>query len=154
MKQLRIPLIFALLTLNSAAQAQPLNAFREGNLVADKAISQMEQACEPLSGEMKTQRKPGFKQRFDLGKDQWIFIISGEKLACNHAYMCGTGGCQLRVISSTPQGADVIYDEQARGWKLLKAAHVLKLDVHGSHCGKPGNAECYEQLNLDTGVVK
>ncbi|OYU48178.1 MAG: hypothetical protein CFE31_10980 [Rhizobiales bacterium PAR1] len=116
----------------------------------------MEKECQTETGRSKLRRKAGYKRATNLGEDRWVVVVDSEKLACTHAGACGTGGCQISVISQVTGQTKTIYTEQARGWKLIKpkvGATFIRLDVHGSHCGKAGAAECYERLDLTTGAT-
>ncbi len=147
-------LVFPVSVTMAAPQHTP--AYMEAEKVSDMEIEKMEKEC-LLEGEKPSvKRKPGFKQSVPLGNDTWAFVISGEKLQCIKASMCGSAGCQLKVISNASGSPKVIYGEQVRGWKLVNDAKkmpTLRLDVHGSHCGKSGSDACFETMDMRSGAV-
>lgn len=128
-------------------------AYLAGDAAAKVAIAAMEKDCR-FEDEPPHKRQPGFKKAVALGHENWAFIISGEKLACNHSSMCGTGGCQLSIIAVIEGVAKPVFARQVREWKLINKAHAqpyLQLDLHGGNCGKTGAEACPKKLNLSTG---
>lgn len=123
---------------------------------ADIAAARMEKECQSETGPIKLRRKAGYKHAASLGGDRWVVVVDSEKLACIRSAVCGTGGCLISVISQMTGKTKTIYAERARGWRIVTpkiGATYIRLDVHGTHCGKPGSAECYERLDLATGTI-
>jgi hypothetical protein len=136
------------------ALAQTTPGFVTGEKQALAAVRRIEADCPKRSGTPAVKRSGGWKTSHSLGRDDWLFVVDGEKLECLTAAMCGTGGCALHVISVIAGKPEVIFDEHARGWKLIRpagAAPYVKLDMHGSVCGKAGFEECNQRLDLKTG---
>ena len=149
---------FSLITLLAAALAvfagMPVQAQPAG--VAEATASGMEQACQQEGDNLPAKRKIGWVQEVNLGKGRHAWIVSGEKLKCIRAAVCGTGGCQLRVVYEADGVQNTVLDQQARGWKLVRPAGstpFLRLDMHGGGCGKAGSAECFQKLDLETGEL-
>ncbi len=147
-------LVFPISVTMAAPQRTP--SYSEAEKASDAEIIKMEKECLLEDEKPSVKRKPGFRQSVPLGNDTWAFVISGEKLQCIKASMCGTAGCQLKVISNASGSSKVIYGEQVRGWKIINDAKkmpTLRLDVHGSHCGKSGSDACFETMDLGSGAV-
>ena len=128
-------------------------AYMAGDAASDVAIAALEKDCR-FEDEPPHKRQPGFKKAVALGHDTWAFIVSGEKLACNHSSMCGTGGCQLSIIAVIDGVAKPVFARQVRAWKIIskpRAQPYLQLDLHGGNCGKTGAEACPKKLNLSTG---
>lgn len=150
-------ILVALILLLGPTAAFPASPGRiAAEAAADIAADRMEKECQPETGRSKLRRKAGYRQATSLGGDRWVIVVDSEKLACTHASACGTGGCQISIISQMTGETKTIFADQARGWKLVRpkaGVAFIRLDVHGSHCGKAGVAECYERLDLVTGAV-
>jgi hypothetical protein len=138
------------------ASAQTTPAFTAGQKAADAAARKIEKDCLQPEDVSARKRKPGWRTAVDLGQDDWAFVIAGEKLACIPASVCGTGGCQLGVVSSVSGQAKSIFQEQAREWKIIKPANgtpYIRMDQHGGSCGLAGSEACPQKLDLKTGKL-
>jgi hypothetical protein len=138
----------------SGASSQSSPGFVAGEKLAIAAVRDMEAGCPKRPGTPAIKRGDGWKTSHAVGRDDWLFIVDGEKLECLTAAMCGTGGCALRVIAVMAGKPRTIFDEHARGWELIRPASgapYVKLDMHGGVCGKAGFEECNQRLDLVTG---
>ena len=141
--------------IQPASAVQPA-AFVLGDKLASQLARQMEISCKDGIGPGDGKRQSGWKQALDLGKSDWAFVIDAGKLDCQYPSVCGTGGCDLGVISIVLGKPRTVFKGQAIGWKLMQpagAAPYLQLDRHGGECGKPGNAACLQNLDPATGKL-
>jgi hypothetical protein len=140
--------------LTPSAYAQTTPAFIIGERAAEAAARKIESECSDPDEPSTRKRKPGWKTALALGKDDWSFVINSEKLACIRAAVCGTGGCQLEVVTVISGQAKSVFKEQTRAWKIIKltnATPYIRLDQHGGACGKAGVSACPQKLDLKTG---
>ena len=137
------------------ALADAAAAFTALDSAATKAAHELEADC-LKDGMSDGKRKKGWKRSIAMGGGQWAFVVDGSKLACNHAALCGTGGCTTQIFSSASGTPKLIFDDQARGWKFVTPARGspwLKLDMHGGFCGKTGMEVCNQRLDLENGKI-
>ena len=137
------------------ALAEAATAFTSLDKAATKAADELEADC-LKDGMSDGKRKSDWKRSIALGDGQWALVVDGSKLACNHAALCGTGGCTTQIFSSASGKPKLIFDDQARGWKFVTPATGtpwLKLDMHGGFCGKTGMEVCNQRLDLANGKM-
>jgi hypothetical protein len=147
----------SLLVLSSPLHAKSTQGYRSVDKAADAEIVKMEKSCLE-TGEKPTQkRQSGYKRAVDIGNGKWVFIVEGEKLKCVRPSMCGTGGCEITVISGISDDTKMIYSGQVRGLKIVRTKTLppfFRLDLHGSNCGKTGAENCFKKLDLETGKLQ
>lgn len=86
-----------------------------------------------------------------------ILLLEGQKTRCfdNDHAICGTGGCPVVLYRVSGKQVRTLYDKKVLEWRV--AAHDGKqyfhADVHGAHCGQPGNAACETFVDLSSGKI-
>ena len=143
------------LVATNPALAAASTAFETADKAATQAAQGLEAEC-AKGGMSHGKRQKGWKSSVALGDGHWAFVIDGAKLACNYAALCGTGGCTTKVFATAPGKPRLVFDDQARGWKIMTAATGrpwLKLDMHGGFCGKTGMEACNQRLDLESGQL-
>jgi len=98
---------------------------------------------------------PGFAKRdLDLNGDGLTdWVLDYEKAECDGTSMpyCGSAGCTFQVFLSKGAGDwDVAYESPVRGHKYVERGGktVVRLDLHGSSCGRGGADECFKTVDF------
>src|SRR3546814_10899283 len=60
---------------------------------------------------------------------------------------CGTAGCMISILGSSPGGLRAIFGDNVRGWSAVDLGRWrkgLEIPVHGTACGGAGAEACIE----------
>jgi hypothetical protein len=134
-------MIFALAPM-VVAHAQMLPA-----IVQDE-IYESRKNCEPDHAKMDSD----FIVERDINGDgRKDYILHYSKFQCgdNSTFYCGTAGCLTQVFASRQDGTYVkALDQNVRGIRFgrVKGRPAMRLELHGSACGKEGAAKCSSTL--------
>lgn len=139
-----------------ATEAHAQNAVQQrvAERLAESNARCIEAQCPRRGGKASGPREDGWKTIIDLGNGDAAVVIDGFKLPCLTMATCGTGGCTLKVTTIVSGRQATIFNEFARGWEIERPQNEnirLRLDLHGSRCGKTGAEDCYWSLDLTTG---
>lgn len=98
---------------------------------------------------------PGFaKKNLDLNNDGLTdWVLDYEKAECDgtSSPYCGSAGCTFQVFLSKGAGDwEVAYESPVRGYKFVDRGGktVVRVDLHGSSCGKSGADECFKTVDF------
>ncbi len=83
-----------------------------------------------------------------------IYVVDGSATPCEDEAtgICGTGGCQTKIIQYTNGILKVLYDDQAWSWKPSNDGTEIILNSHPTFCGGPDKASsCEVHVDLSTG---
>lgn len=141
--------------MGSVALAQDGLQQRAAERRAEINARRIEAQCPRRGGKASGPREAGWKTIIDLGKGSRAIVVDGFKLPCRTMATCGTGGCALHITTLINARQKTIFNEFARGWeieRLQTEAIRLRLDLHGSRCGKTGAEDCYWSLDLKSGT--
>lgn len=94
------------------------------------------------------------KNDLDLNRDginDWM--LDYENAECDGSALpyCGSAGCTFQVFLSREPGKwEVAYDSPVRGHEYVAVSGktVVRLDLHGSACGRNGVAECSRDMDF------
>jgi hypothetical protein len=95
---------------------------------------------------------PGFILEKDVNADgRKDYILDYGKFRCGDRStdFCGTGGCLTQVFVSLKDGTYVkALDENVRNFRFarIKGRPAMRLDLHGSACGRAGAERCNATL--------
>jgi hypothetical protein len=116
--------------------------------IAKAAVKEMMQDCH------KTDFEKGFVFQKDVNGDGIAdIILDYEHATCDgQSNHCGSGGCSVEIFASLKRGRySYAYGGLVQGYEFTKAAGLpaIKLDLHGSFCGKAGVEPCPSTLVWD-----
>jgi hypothetical protein len=151
LSQVRWALVFAImLTTTSFAAEQPD--------IVKAAIEDARKQCVEAEG------KPGpgevMARTIDLdGNGRDDLVLDFGKLECDGAQtlFCGTGGCLLQIyLWQRGMEWKLVFDENVRGWKPIKAGGkpALLFHLHGSACNRVGYYDCRKTFVFDKGTLR
>lgn len=134
----------AILGSGTVASAQPAGIAAPPQVAAAKR--EIEGFCEG-----RTTYGPKFQTVADVSGDgRPDFILDYGEAQCSEGTngFCGSAGCTLQVLVSTPNGYVDGFNSNVRSWTLQedKGKTFLALGLHGSACGKVGAASCHKRL--------
>src|SRR3546814_1077789 len=68
----------------------------------------------------------------------------------SYSAWCGTAGCMISILGSSPGGLRAIFGDNVRGWSAVdlgRGRKGLEIPVHGTACGGAGAEACIETLD-------
>ncbi|MGL4811863.1 MAG: hypothetical protein ACRCXM_08805, partial [Beijerinckiaceae bacterium] len=102
-------------------------------------------------------------ERLDAREEDWLDVISRDgngrtllldsrktRCASHHHAICGTGGCPVVIYRIIGRQVRKLYDGNVLQWRVSdrNGRKQFHAEVHGSHCGKPGNSPCETFVDL------
>jgi hypothetical protein len=82
------------------------------------------------------------------------WLIDYDHVTCDGSvtFFCGSGGCTLQVLLSTAPGKwEMALEATVQRHRVTRRGkrNVLRLDLHGIHCGKVGAASCSTVMDFN-----
>jgi hypothetical protein len=84
-------------------------------------------------------------QKIDLtgdGRDDYIVHLQNAKCVEREAVFCGTGGCDLEILTANRDGSYTsVFTQRVRGYEIKPGPGVrtIRFQLHGTYCGGHGN---------------
>lgn len=99
----------------------------------------------------RTTYAPRFQTLADLNRDgKPDYILDYGEAQCSQGSngFCGSAGCTLQIVVSSPRGYVNAFNENVRSWSLkqVRGEPIVALGLHGSACGRVGAASCSRDL--------
>lgn len=92
---------------------------------------------------------------FQMKNGDILYSLDGSQTPCGDAgtTLCGTGGCNLKLIRSHGDSNMVLYDEQVWSWEVSPKGSKVIAKAHPTYCGGLGFAKFCE-VTIDTRTGK
>ncbi|MGL4325331.1 MAG: hypothetical protein ACRCTD_14945 [Beijerinckiaceae bacterium] len=143
-----------------------LTAISGTALAQDLTPHAVEQRARQFEKECAKILSPG--QKLESREEDWVQVIArdgaakillldAKKTRCfeNDHAICGTGGCPVVLYRVSGKQVRKLYDKNVLEWRVTEHENkkYFHADVHGGHCGQPGNAACETFVDLSSGAI-
>jgi hypothetical protein len=97
---------------------------------------------------------PDTVQEIDLtgdGRDDYIVDFHNTLCADREATYCGTGGCDMDILVTLPNGRiRTVFSDRVRGIEIKQGngVRLIRFQLHGGYCGGHGNPSCYKEHRM------
>lgn len=112
-----------------------------------RAAAELMATCREAGG--RPSQRSGLLTSLDLNGDGVAdYILDATAINCEGAasVLCGSAGCPLQVFLSGPRGFTEAFGSNAQAWEVEQGnPPVLKLNLHGSFCGRVGAETCIKR---------
>jgi hypothetical protein len=97
---------------------------------------------------------------FDLtgaGRNDYIIDLRNAECPGREGSYCGTGGCELSIVTTLPVGGTrLVFEQQVRDYVVLpgRGARTIRFTLHGGYCGGHGNPSCIKTHRITSQPFK
>ena len=160
---LTFTLALTLLAGPLAASADPLRPPRaQGEFYppqVNAVLGEARKACRDAEGR-KVTFQDGAVRRLDLtghGRVDYVVDLSHATCDAAESLYCGTGGCELVILTKLPGGALTrVFEGRVLTHEVIPGAGAkrIRFRLHGSFCGKFGPEKCEKVRRIDGRVFE
>lgn len=141
-----------LLPMLAMAQSQTAARAAEWPREVQAVYDNLKQECRAEGGKFVADRA-AFATQTEVtndGKPDWIIAYAATRCTTSgYSAWCGTAGCVIGILGSSPGGLREIFNNNLRDWKVVAVdakRKGLETSVHGSACGGAGAEICMQTL--------
>jgi hypothetical protein len=128
-----------------------------GSAVAQNFPSEVKEAAEKFAAACADSNSSTLREMISVQQSpggHLVYVVDGAATPCEDEAIgiCGTGGCQTKIIQYTNDTVKVLYDDHAWSWKTSNDGTEIVLTSHPTFCGGPDKANsCEVHVDLNNG---